>query len=279
MGRNRHPATGEGALNPRDSDVAPLVARVWSSRKYRAVVPELVERLLLSSLSRGVGEEGAVKEAKRTLHQIAGSYFTGIVRTDRWRRMLAGGDVRAACHSIMHEHASTRERLPFLEAFYHTLLGDLGPIRSVLDLGCGLNPLSIPWMRLPAQATYVAYDLYEDVVSFLTTFFEVVRVAGCAHARDIAARPPTEAVDVALLLKLLPCLDRLGQGVTEKVLDAIHARWVIVSFPIQSLGGRRDKGMPQNYEERFLALARARPWQVERFEFPTELVFRVSSRG
>ena len=49
---------------------------------------------------------------------------------------------------------------------------------------------------------------------------------------------------------------------------------VVISFPARSLGGR-SKGMVDNYADHFAELIAGQPWQVTRFDFPTELVFRV----
>ena len=49
---------------------------------------------------------------------------------------------------------------------------------------------------------------------------------------------------------------------------------LIISFPAQSLGGR-NKGMAGHYDTHFRALVADKPWQIERFDFATELVFRV----
>ena len=55
----------------------------------------------------------------------------------------------------------------------------------------------------------------------------------------------------------------------------LNADHLLVSFPVHSLGGKK-KGMAVNYEAGFRQLIAGRPWAVQRFEFSTELVFRVS---
>ncbi|MFN3979479.1 MAG: hypothetical protein ACK4SA_03715, partial [Caldilinea sp.] len=60
----------------------------------------------------------------------------------------------------------------------------------------------------------------------------------------------------------------------QRLLDELTARVLIVSFPAQSLGGRR-KGMVETYAAQMDALLTGRDWAVERFEFVSELVFRI----
>nr|AIA14252.1 Ribosomal RNA methyltransferase (FmrO) [uncultured bacterium] len=174
----------------------------------------------------------------------------------------------------MRHHASTRERLPILEGFYATTLASLGPVRSVLDLACGLNPLALPWMPLAPDARYYACDIYADMIAFLNSFFAQAGIRGQARVCDLVASAPDEQVDLALVLKALPPLDQQAKHAGRNLLRALNARHILVSFPAHSLGGR-GKGMAENYEQRFRALADAEGWSIERFVFPTELAFLV----
>jgi len=68
----------------------------------------------------------------------------------------------------------------------------------------------------------------------------------------------------------------LDQDAGRKLLAAIPAQHLLVSFPAHSLGGR-EKGMVAHYEAHFRDLLRALPWRVEeRLLFPGELVFLLS---
>jgi 16S rRNA (guanine(1405)-N(7))-methyltransferase len=174
----------------------------------------------------------------------------------------------------MQHHASTRERAAILGAFYAETLAGLPPIRSVLDVACGLNPLARPWMPLAPDAAYYACDIYTDMIAFLNDYLRIAGVRGQAEVCDLAGDPPGQPVDLAPVLKALPPLEQLDKRAGLNLLRALNAKYLLVSFPARSLGGR-DKGMVEHYADRFLALAAAAGWPVERFEFATELAFRV----
>jgi 16S rRNA (guanine(1405)-N(7))-methyltransferase len=255
-----------------------LVEAVREGPKYRHVAPDFISRIGQAELAKGRGWKEAVKATKRKLHQVAGAYLDAGVHYDRWLEELreAGQeDLRKASARIMKHHASTRERLPLLEEFYVTTLAGLPPIHSVLDLGCGLNPLALPWMPLAEGAAYHAWDVYEDMAAFLNRFFALLPIQGQARAGDILGEGPQEPVDLALLLKMIPCLEQVEQSAGRRLLEGIRADTVLVSFPVHSLGGRRDRGMEVNYEAHFQELIAGKPWAVERFDFVTELVFRA----
>lgn len=258
-----------------------LVQAIRQSPKYRAVFPDLVRSIGARELRPGRRIKDAIKATKNTLHQIAASYVdTGIdsarALADLRVASEAGPEtLRAACIAVMKRHASTRERIELLGEFYTTTLAGLGPIHSVLDLACGLNPLTLPWMPLAGGARYYACDIFEDLVRFMNDFFGIVGVAGRAALCDLTQGPPDEEVDLALLLKTIPCLEHLDKQVGLRLLDRIRAKHVLVSYPVRTLGGRQ-KGMAESYEARFRAMIADRPWAVQRFAFRTELAFLVT---
>ena len=262
-----------------DSMLDALVGKVAASIGYRGMAQELIASVGTRELAKRRSLKEAVKATKSRLHQVAGAYFP---QQDyaRWLAMLEAASATGrdalvdTCRVIMRQHASTRERLPILEDFYARTLGDLPPPRRVLDLGCGLNPLAIPWMPLAPNAEYRAYDVYPDLAAFLTACLPLLGVRGTAEVADLTATVPTEPADVALLLKLLPPLERLDPAAPARLLDALNAEHLLVSYPVHSLGGRR-KGMVATYDAQMERLFAGKGWRIERYEFATELAFRI----
>lgn len=263
--------------------LARLVEAVRTGRKYRDLCPELVRRIAARELAHRRDFRAALKATRNRLHQVGGAFLEGQPDYARWLETLrrAEGDPRAfqeACRRLMAHQASTRERLEVLGRFYPALLGGLPPLRTVVDLACGLHPLGIPWMRLAPETEYLAFDIYQGLVDFLSAYFALVPIAGRAEVRDIVHDPPACRADLAWLLKAVPCLDRLDRDGVSRLLDTVDARYWVISFPVRSLHGK-EKGMVRTYEARFRELAAGRDWEIERFLFPTELVFRVTCRS
>lgn len=262
------------------SQLDALTQAVLANPRYRRICPEVIRDIGARELAKRRNLAEAVKATKSKLHQIGGAYIAGR-QYAQWLDALtqasqAGGvlALKDVCRQVMAYHSSTRERLPILEQFYARALAGLPPARVVLDLGCGLNPLAIPWMKLAADVEYYAYDLYQDMTDFLNGFLALAQVRGHAEARDVLSRCPTRHADLALLLKALPCLEQLDAGAGLRLLETINADYLLVSFPAQSLGGRK-KGMVQNYEARFRQLGAGKPWTIQRFEFPSEVAFLI----
>src|SRR5262245_36808812 len=133
------------------ADVERVVAAVRASRRYRDIDESVVRRSAAQAVAAArhrVPE--AIKRTKRQLHQVCGAY----VASPPYERLLSrlkearadGPDrFKEELRRTMLAHASTRERVAHLDDFYGRLFDRVGPVASVLDVGCGLNPLAAPW--------------------------------------------------------------------------------------------------------------------------------------
>ncbi len=263
-----------------DERLGSLLKAVRRSRKYREIHEDLIGSIGSRELSKGKSLQEAVKATKGKLHQVCGAYFAGRPDYGRWieelREALTIGEeaFRLKCSEIMGFHSSTRERLPFLDEFYSKIFSRLPPIHSIIDMACGFNPLTIPWMPIEEGARYQAYDVYHDLVEFLNEFMGIAGVDGVAEARDVTLRPPEDGADLALILYSIPCLDQIDGSASVRLLDAIDAGHMVVSFPVRTLGGMR-KGMREHYARRFDQLMEGRRWETSNLDFDTELVYLI----
>lgn len=259
-----------------------LVIAVRRGARYRTIHEDLIRRVGAQELEKRSSFKEAVKTTRSKLHQIGGAYLESGTSFDGWRDKLADLPPLVTdplmlkfCRQAMAQHASTRERLPILEEFFHQVLAPLGEIHSVLDLACGLNPLALAWMPLADDVVYHACDIYQDMLDFVSQFLSHCGVENHISMCDLSVACPPQTVQVAFLLKTIPCLEQLDKSIGLRLLDDISAEHLLVSFPARSLGGRA-KGMVQNYENHFNQLVAGRGWKIQRFEYSTELAFLVS---
>jgi 16S rRNA (guanine(1405)-N(7))-methyltransferase len=266
---------------PEDSPLVQLLKMVQGNPRYRGISPALVKKIGTLEVEKHRSLKEAVKATRSKLHQIGGAYMERMIDYSQWSKVLsglphdAGSDLRDFCRRMMALHASTRERLPLLERIFTESLAQVAPVHSILDLACGLNPLALPWMPLERQATYFACDIYDDMVAFINHFLAHTGHPGGAEICDLTQSIPAHQVQVALLLKSIPCLEQLDKDIAPRLLAQIPAEHLLVSFPAHSLGGRK-RGMPANYEAHFRQLVTGQSWRVKRFGFPGELAFLVS---
>ncbi len=228
---------------------------------------------------RGTGRtKDIVKAAKRKLHQGYGAYLEGFdpaevralveaLPSDPPQEVL-----QETCLRILGYHASTRERMPFMEEAFGEVFRRTGRPEVVLDLACGLNPFAFPWMGLPRGVRYHGCDIDSRIMSAVDAFLVRVSLDHDAIWGDVLVSVPEVEADVAFLLKTVPCLERQEKGAGVRVVREIRARHVVVSFPAQSLGGR-DKGMYEHYGEEMKEIAGALGVSAEALAFPSETFY------
>jgi hypothetical protein len=283
-----------------EEHLAVLIAAAKDKKEFRSLDETFVRKIVEEVLRRRPDLKGALEEngcnpksavfkdtMKETRAKLREAYGAFRTRTSGKRDTLlqeyqaaANEEEREGILSdLLDSHQSTKERHEEYPTLYEKLLASHVPT-CVLDLGCGLNPLSYPF--LGSKPSYIACDLEGEELRIVATFFAATKVKGETKALDLS-RPETHAflgtakADTVFLFKVADTLERQERGVMGKVIDALqknpHVRLVIVSFALQSLGGKRFRsGGKENWFSRSLDHKGLR-W--ERLEIPGEEFYRV----
>ncbi len=245
-----------------------LVRALQATRKYGRIHPGLLTRVAGRAaagrtvagraLTGGV-RRGALKAAKRALHQVAGAFLDAdsCRRAERLAQSMAdagAADRRRLCRAVLGLHASTAERLPVMEALYERVWQAAADARGaprsapvrVLDVACGLSPFALPWMGLAPGSAYRGIDADGRVVDLARLALPCLEApalsaAPVVEAADVLAPPaaPAGRYDVALMLKTLPTLERLAPGAGAELVRRTAAPVVVISTATGSLGGGR----------------------------------------
>lgn len=257
-----------------------IVDRVLRSSRYRDVDPSLLARLAAEELPRARNADDAVKRVKRRLHQAVGAFRASTRPGDlaavaaAWTGDLRARELRAACADLLRTHASTAERIPHLDTFYQAVWAVTGVPSRILDIGCGLAPLALPWMGLAADAHYTAVDVDRRPLDTVSGFLHLVGQPHEIRIADVVSEPPADPADVALALKLVTTLDRQDPDAATRLVRACRAEHLVVSLPRRSLGGR-GHGMERTYRDRIerLVADAGRVGDVAEASVQNELVF------
>ena len=278
--------------------ISKVIQNILKSRKYKALYPPTVERVVGECLKR-YGVARTEEEARTVLHQIWGSYYG--VRPDfkkLWKNFeaeIAAGRREEAIDMVLRLHSSSAERLPIFDEFYKKIFAITGMPKFIVDHGCCLDPVAYSRMLAavapvvpapsvipkprdlqqagPSLIRYQAFDIDVEEVEFLKKacqllgYGEAVKVA----AGDAISDEPVPA-DVVFMLKLLPVLEQQKKGAAKEVLMKQRCKWIVVSCPVASLSGK-EKGMTEFYTKQFNELTAGLDWKIKRLLFSTELVF------
>lgn len=269
----------------RDDAVEEFVAEIKESTKYRTMMicEDTLRHLIASELERHRKKSEARKAARKKLHEVAAPYL-GDPNFDEAKEALSRAfqtcdqnEIQRVCVQIMSAHVSTRERLPLLDEFYERIFALTGRPSSIIDVACGLHPLSFPWMRVPLSTGFFAFDLNERRVELLSHYFSMQRLTGEAKAQDVLINVPEQEADLALIFKEVPRFERRQYGSSLALFDALRVRYLAVSVPTRSLEGRHS--LIKTYKNLFYRIVKGRPWAVQEIQFTNELLFVVDKQS
>jgi 16S rRNA (guanine(1405)-N(7))-methyltransferase len=253
-----------------------ILKDILQSKKYKHIYPPTIERII-TDLSTKYPPKQLEKEVKKKLHQLWGAYFNRPnfkKLENRIREEYTNGrDKKEILDELLLLQTSTQERLPIYDQFYKEIFKYIDKYDTVIDYGCGINPLSYLYMDTNIQ--YTGYDVDSELMNFMNTIFQILEIPNATtQLGDILLFDKYPHSDVSFLFKVLALIERQQKESSLEILKKINSRYIVVSFPTKTLTGI-DKGMKDNYKEMFYNLIEKETWQTSETAFSNELVFIV----
>lgn len=259
-----------------------MIEKTQTSAKYHALdLPlELLEDILNQEASLAQNTADLEHRFREKLHNIIAPYLEEInypLETEKLKRFADTKPDRETwksyCSALMARHASTRERLPYLEPFAAFLNPYIQQSKIVLDLACALDPLILPWLERDSQPELICYEIQSPRIDFLNQFFKAYYPAGKAIRQDVLSDPPKENADLAIFLKEAHRFEKRRPGCNRAFFQALPANTLIVSLPAQDLAGLHSL---EAYHSRLIeeAIAGLR-WDCSKTCIGNELVFVI----
>lgn len=219
---------------------------------------KLADLLLKDISKRSTQYKKIIKEVRAKLRKIYG-LFRPKETAKKIETLISnlvqdsGYSSKPALKKILSIHSSTKERWEHYSQLYQEIFTLAGRPKIILDLGCGVNPFSIPLMHLK-NLKYYAYDLSRQEIFYLKIFFRKLQqknesFKGYARLLDITKTTNLKKLpkaDLCFLFKMTDVLEKgTGHKKSEQIIKNIPAKHVVVSFPTLTMSGKR-----MNYPER-----------------------------
>ncbi|MFC1648608.1 hypothetical protein ACFL1B_04075, partial [Nanoarchaeota archaeon] len=236
-----------------------LITAVKDKKELRGVSDEFVEKVLQDYLDkhpnalekkdkphfqRSREYRAMVKEVRAVLREVYGAFI--LTNYERMRKAIA--DLNNSPTLVQHKavlglHRSSKERLPYYDEIYDEIFAITGKPKRIMDLACGLNPFSYPW--LDCKPEYLAADISPVLMEFIQGYFDAQGIQGNSFVFDLLKFRPTDFAsyaesDVCFLFKTLDSLETMERGFSWKLVEGLPAKWVVVSFATKSFGGRKE---------------------------------------
>ncbi len=150
---------------------------------------------------------------------------------------------------LLAMHISSKERTESYKNFYEKIFRVTGKPESVLDVSCGFNYFSILFMKLE-KLLYAGTEFKKEFVEEMNQYFLLIKNYSEIKAkgflldlreRDFETRNELldlnkgKEFDVAFLLKLIPVMEREKRGSTNGLIEAIPAKWLVLSVSKESM--------------------------------------------
>lgn len=145
---------------------------------------------------------------------------------------------------LLQTHTSTSERLSFypkLKKIISTL-----NIKSILDIGCGLNPIALA----EPDIIYYASEINEENLKLINDFFKKNKIKGKTFVYDL--RKPSHNLPRADLCLIMKVLDLIERKKTQAILRKINCKYFLISFSTRKLSGKSMTHPKRNWFERIL---------------------------
>lgn len=273
-----------------------MIDALLKSKKYRTISSDYLAFLTNQESMQRKSEKETIKRVKRKLHQTAGIFFPELLDFNDWQQTInkilidknskgmqfynedkMTQEIKTICCDFMKSHTSTCERVDSLDTFYTTIFEHISePIHRIADLGCGLNPLSYLWIPEFTQKEFFFCDIYKEMINFLHILLSELNIKNRGSVCNLLQDHPSEKYDLVFALKLVPTLEQVQKGAGFRLLERIHARYMVVSFPRYSVTGKAC-GMDEHYEKQMEFWLSTGNWQTKQVIFPNELVFIINT--
>jgi len=173
-----------------------------------------------------------IKAVRAELRNYVGRFQTTRISYDKKLALLKQKKI----NDLLKTHSSTKERLDDYPKLIKLIkIKKLKP-NSILDLGCGLNPIAIS-SYFP-NAKYYAYDIKEDELKLIKLFFAKNKIDGFTKLKDIRKSADFPKTDLTLVLKTLDIIETKGHTLAKRIMTKLNSKNIIVSFSTTTLSGK-----------------------------------------
>lgn len=220
------------------------------------------------------------KFVRKRLRDLHGVFYKLKLSEKKHDALINSGDFDFYSDNIqkfLKSHRSSKERLNYYEVVYNKI-EQSHSIKSLVDLGCGLNPLS--YSLLKDLKTCFCADINTEEINFLNQFFNKSSFAGEAQVLDLTdvdalkiVSDKTKQVDCCFLFKVLDGLESIKRGSSRKLLDNINSKIVVVSFSNITISGKNNIKSQRFWFKNLLDELKLKGVVVEEFSFGFEDYF------
>ena len=244
-----------------------LIEKIKQKKELSGISSEAVQTSLDKVLSKyrinleklkKADEKIIIKEVRADLRRMSGMFQLIPSKKE---------NLSSSFEELLKSHSSTSERLSFYPTL-KKLIKDLN-INSILELGCGLNPLALADKDL----IYHASDINEKELEIIKRFFKKNKVKGNVFVYDLRKiKRDLPSADICLIFKVLDLLPS-RKKTTEEIFDKINSKYFLISFSTRKLSGKKMNRPTRIWFEKILE---KKNLKYEKIIFTNEIFYLIA---
>ncbi|MEK6918620.1 MAG: hypothetical protein AABW73_01140 [Nanoarchaeota archaeon] len=203
-------------------------------KKHPKAGPMEVFKAVRKKLHESYGAYQNRKKRRRTLYLEE----LKLAREENWGKEKNSPEMKEVRRRMIRTSVSATERLEAdYNSIYEPMHKELGKFKTLMDLGCGINPVSFCPSDYKEVKIY-AYDIDSGDIEFLNKYFKIMGMNGEANVldlHDLEAVDKLPKVDVCLLFKIIDPLERRGHEFSEQLIKRLKAKQIVVSFATKTI--------------------------------------------
>ena len=230
-----------------------ILEHVKKHKKYSSISDEIVIEEIKKQLKSNPNiiriDKQLIKDIRKELHLSYASFQTKKKTKRReYLEMLKKNVDEELTKKLLLITLSTKERLNDYKKLYKQIFKITGKPRKIIDLACGLNPVSYPYMNLE-KLHYEAYDIDIEDINFLNDYFKIMRPQGLKGKAEILSLQNSKKIsnlpsaDIIFLFKIIDILDKRNSNhkTSEQLIKQLipKTKFIIASFATRTLTRRK----------------------------------------
>jgi hypothetical protein len=233
-----------------------FIKKIKDNKKYISISDSIIKREVKEYARKynlNFYNEEDIKNIRKQLHRFYSSYQTKAKKKipKLLEELKKNNRDFEIINKILSASLSTKERLDKYPFIYDKIFEVSKKPNFIIDLGCGLNPFSITYMKLK-DIRYNAYDINEKDLEFITDFFLIMKIDGKAEIMDVRDLDSLKKIphsDIIFMFKLYDLIvpkNRRLKKIGEEIIKVLKqkADFIVVSFATKTLS-RKLMNLPR----------------------------------
>jgi hypothetical protein len=240
--------------------------------KNKKSLSKLVQYQIEKQLRKSAEYEKALKAIRAKLHESYGMFQAPEnaeeIKQHFLRKLHARQLSEDDYKQILSAHLSTKERFGSYPQIYEQIFKIIKP-KIILDLGCGLNPLSYHYIRnalisdqpknrkgffdMNRKVRYIASDIDKGNLDFIQQFFNLSGIDGKTLLLNLQYKEDVQKLvfiecDICFMFKIL----EIDKRIAEDIVSAANAKYIVASFSSINLRGEGMSNPAREWFEKML---------------------------